>query len=195
MVPLALSLDARSATPLHRQLYQEIRSAVLAGRLAVGARLPSTRALAADLGISRNTVAGAFDQLLAEGYIASRAGSGTYVAKELPEKSLCAPRGKPQPGGERAAAPELSRRGRLLAATPVAPVVYDYVAARAFRPGIPALDEFPRDLWARIACAPLSPVEDRPVQLRRGGRIRSLCAAPSRNICARRAACAAIGNR
>ena len=59
MVPLTLSLDPHSATPLHRQLYEEIRAAVLAGRLAAGARLPSTRALAADLHISRNTVAGA----------------------------------------------------------------------------------------------------------------------------------------
>ena len=88
MAPLALSLDPRSATPLHRQLYDEIRAAVLAGRLSAGARLPSTRALAADLDISRNTVAGAFDQLLAEGYIEGRPGAGTFIAKELPERLL-----------------------------------------------------------------------------------------------------------
>ena len=81
----SLRIDRRSAAPLQRQLYDEIRAAVLERRLAPGSRLPSTRALAADLGISRNTAAGAFDQLLAEGYLEGRVGSGTYVARALPE--------------------------------------------------------------------------------------------------------------
>ena len=97
MVPLALALDPRSATPLHRQLYDEIRAAVLGGRLSAGARLPSTRALASDLAVSRNTVAGAFDQLLAEGYIEGRPGAGTFVAKELPEDLLRVSPGRPPP--------------------------------------------------------------------------------------------------
>ena len=147
MVPLALALDPRSATPLHRQLYDEIRAAVLGGRLSAGARLPSTRALASDLAVSRNTVAGAFDQLLAEGYIEGRPGAGTFVAKELPEDLLRVSPRVLAPTGAAAPAPELSRRGRMLAATPVAPASRD----GAFRPGIPALDAFPRDLWARLA--------------------------------------------
>jgi GntR family transcriptional regulator/MocR family aminotransferase len=151
MVPLALSLDPRSSTPLHRQLYDEIRAAVLAGRLSASARLPSTRTLAADLGISRNTVAGAFDQLLAEGYIESRPGAGTFVARELPDALLRASPGSRTPTGHSAPAPQLSKRGRMLASTPVAPVARDGASACAFRPGIPALDAFPRDLWARIA--------------------------------------------
>jgi GntR family transcriptional regulator/MocR family aminotransferase len=151
MVPLVLALDPRSATPLHRQLYDEIRSAVLAGRLSAGARLPSTRALAADLAISRNTVAGAFDQLLAEGYIESRPGAGTFVAKELPEELLRVSPATRSPGGSPVAPPRLSERGRMLAATPVAPTGRDGGSACAFRPGIPALDAFPRDLWSRIA--------------------------------------------
>jgi GntR family transcriptional regulator/MocR family aminotransferase len=151
MVPLVLSLDSRSATPLHRQLYEEIRAAVLAGRLAAGARLPSTRTLAADLDISRNTVAGAFDQLLAEGYIEGRPGAGTFVAKELPDALLrVSPAAKTQPHA-RTITPQLSKRGRMLAATPVAPAARDGASACAFRPGVPALDAFPRDLWARIA--------------------------------------------
>ena len=151
MVPLVLSLDPRSPTPLHRQLYEEIRAAVLGGRLSAGARLPSTRALAADLDISRNTVASAFDQLLAEGYIAGRPGAGTFVAKELPDDLLRVSPRAPAPTGAGAPAPELSRRGRMLAATPVAPAARDGASASAFRPGIPALDAFPRDLWARLA--------------------------------------------
>jgi GntR family transcriptional regulator/MocR family aminotransferase len=151
MVPLVLSLDARSATPLHRQLYGEIRAAVLSGRLSAGARLPSTRALAADLAVSRNTVAGAFDQLLAEGYIEGRPGAGTFVAQELPDRLLRVPSAAASGRTVHASAARLSRRGRLLAATPVAPVARTHESAGAFRPGIPALDEFPRDLWARMA--------------------------------------------
>jgi len=151
MVPLAVSLDPRSATPLHRQLYEEIRAAVLRGRLAAGARLPSTRALAADLAISRNTVAGAFDQLLAEGYIEGRRGAGTFVAKELPDRLLRVSFAASTSGHARVPPPRLSERGRMLASTPVSPASREGASAGAFRPGIPALDEFPRDLWSRIA--------------------------------------------
>jgi GntR family transcriptional regulator/MocR family aminotransferase len=151
MVPLAISLDPRSATPLHRQLYEGIRDAVLAGRLSAGARLPSTRALAADLDISRNTVAGAFDQLLAEGYIEGRPGAGTFVARELPDELLRVSPAIRTPSRSRVPAPRLSARGRMLAATPVAPAAREGASACAFRPGIPALDAFPRDLWSRIA--------------------------------------------
>jgi len=111
MVPLALSLDPRSATPLHRQLYDETRAAVLTGRLSAGARLPSTRALAADLDISRNTVAGAFDQLLAEGYIEGRPGAGTFVAKELPDQLLRVAPSARAPNRSGAPAAQLSARG------------------------------------------------------------------------------------
>jgi GntR family transcriptional regulator/MocR family aminotransferase len=151
MVPfISLQLDRRSSVPLHRQLYEELRSAVLAGRLSPGARLPSTRALSADMGISRNTAAGAFDQLLAEGYLEGRVGSGTYVARSLPEELLYVT--GPSQGNARAVIPraELSRRGAILAATPVS-MSADFGNALAFRPGVPALDAFPRELWARMA--------------------------------------------
>jgi GntR family transcriptional regulator/MocR family aminotransferase len=151
MVPfISLELDRRSAVPLHRQLYEELRSAVLEGRLSPGARLPSTRSLAADLEISRNTAAGAFDQLLAEGYLEGKVGSGTYVASSLPEDLLYIT--KAVPAKSRGAAPRavLSRRGAMLASIPVS-LSPDSGAARAFRPGMPALDAFPRELWARMA--------------------------------------------
>jgi GntR family transcriptional regulator/MocR family aminotransferase len=76
-----VALDRR--TPLHRQLYTGYRDAILDGRLPAGQRLPSTRTLAADLGISRMPVVLAFEQLLAEGYIESRVGSGSFVAPGL----------------------------------------------------------------------------------------------------------------
>ena len=65
--------------PLHRQTYRGLRRAILEGELEPGAKLPSTRALAAEAGISRNTVLQAYEQLVAEGYAVGRRGSGTYV--------------------------------------------------------------------------------------------------------------------
>ena len=74
--------------PLYQRVYEALRAEILEGRLATGARLPSSRALATDLGVSRTTVLLAYDQLLAEGYVTGRVGSGTYVATELPEAAL-----------------------------------------------------------------------------------------------------------
>jgi DNA-binding GntR family transcriptional regulator len=70
------------------QLYNKVRGAILAGKLVDGSRLPSTRELAAELGLSRTTVLNAFDQLIAEGYVEGHTGVGTYVTRSLPEDSL-----------------------------------------------------------------------------------------------------------
>ena len=82
---IALALDRAAALAgagaLHRQIYDQVRELVLDGRLAPGTRLPSTRALARDLGCSRNTAVLAFEQLLSEGYLEGRRGSGTYVSR------------------------------------------------------------------------------------------------------------------
>lgn len=78
-------LDRVSAVPMLRQLYLALRAAILAGALPPGARLPSTRALGQQLGLARNTVVAAYDQLLAEGFVTGRVGSGTHVSAELPE--------------------------------------------------------------------------------------------------------------
>lgn len=79
---LWIKLDGEGA--LYRQLYRALRSAILEGRLGPEERLPSTRAFAAELGLSRNTVLQAMEQLIAEGYATGRVGSGTYVAGVLP---------------------------------------------------------------------------------------------------------------
>ena len=78
--PIPVSLDRASGVPLARQLAAGVRDQVVAGTLPVGRRLPSTRALAADLGVSRSVPEQAYDQLVAEGWLESRRGSGTYVA-------------------------------------------------------------------------------------------------------------------
>lgn len=153
---LALDLDRKSKVPLHRQLYDQIREAVLAGHLAPGARLPSSRTLASELGCSRNTAVTAFDQLLSEGYLAGQVGSGTYISHVLPEELLSlsgtqrrAPRqvqGKREPAQTPPRRRGLSKRGEILAAFPRG----RRVATRAFAPGLPELDLFPFDVWARL---------------------------------------------
>ena len=83
--PAGIELDPKKG--LSRQLYQALRLRVLDGRLSSGSRLPATRDLAVALGISRNSVVRAYDQLYAEGFIEGRIGNGTYVA-HLPEKTV-----------------------------------------------------------------------------------------------------------
>src|SRR5262249_1913509 len=78
-----VSLDGDGT--LHRQVYRALRAEILAHRFKPGARLPATRALAAQLGVSRNVAMLAYEQLLGEGYAQARTGSGTIVAPTLPE--------------------------------------------------------------------------------------------------------------
>ena len=73
-----------AAPPLFQRLYLQLRQAVLEGRLRPGARLPATRFLARELGISRNTVLSAYDQLASEGFLELRHRSGVFVAEDLP---------------------------------------------------------------------------------------------------------------
>ena len=84
-----IHLDRTAREPLHQQLYRQIRDELASGNFkGTFSRLPSSRELATDLGISRPTVRLAFSKLHAEGYLRSRIGSGTFVAGALPEKFL-----------------------------------------------------------------------------------------------------------
>jgi GntR family transcriptional regulator/MocR family aminotransferase len=145
----AFALDPSSPEALHRQLYGELRHAILARRLPPGSRLPASRELASSSSVSRNTVLSAYDQLLAEGYIVSRAGSGTFVADAIPESF------SPEPGpapARPATTPwrSISRRGETVRATPFpTPKVVQTTAA--FRLGLPALDHLPMDTWRRLS--------------------------------------------
>src|SRR5205085_5197969 len=78
-------LDRASDVPLFRQLYLQTRAAILSRALRPGSKLPSSRELAAQLGISRTAVVSAWEQLLAEGYTAGRKGAGTFISSDLPE--------------------------------------------------------------------------------------------------------------
>src|SRR6476620_1441708 len=79
-VPMQLTLDPHADTSLHQQIYEALRSAILSGTIRSGERLPSSRALANDVGVSRTTVLGAFARLLDDGFVTGRAGAGTRVA-------------------------------------------------------------------------------------------------------------------
>src|SRR5438094_10665984 len=86
-----IRLDRTATEPLHEQLYRQVRDELKSGRFSDGSsRLPSSRALATDRGISRSTVRLAFSKLHAEGYLRSKPGSGTFVANLLPETFLTA---------------------------------------------------------------------------------------------------------
>jgi GntR family transcriptional regulator/MocR family aminotransferase len=143
-----LDLSAERPEPLHRQIYESIRRAILEGRLPPGARLPATRLLAAEAGVGRNTVIAAFEQLAAEGYLDARVGSGTRVARLSPEAHLQAERRTSHRSRSAVRSPpaELSRRGRALASIRRSP----HSGPVAFQPGVPALAEFPFPLWARL---------------------------------------------
>ncbi len=98
---------------LHKRLYNALRRAILDGSLAPQSRLPPSRDLAGELGVSRNTILTTYEQLLAEGYVVSRRGSGTFVAQTAPESSLTA-KGQQENSSIAAPTAHLSRRGQHL---------------------------------------------------------------------------------
>src|ERR1700748_2691922 len=79
----AWQLQRTSGTPLSRQICLQVRPAVLSGALRAGTRVPSSRVMAERLGVARASVVSAYEQLLAEGYVESRAGSGTFISDEV----------------------------------------------------------------------------------------------------------------
>src|SRR5258706_8311086 len=139
---LPISLPQHGSRLLLRDLHRQLRAAITNGRLRPGARLPSTRALAATCGVSRNTAVAAYELLLSEGYVAARSGSGTRVADSLP----LPPRVKAaaHPSGND---PRLNRvwRERALAPRANQPDVLPY----SFQIGIPDPRSFPAEVWRR----------------------------------------------
>jgi GntR family transcriptional regulator / MocR family aminotransferase len=106
----AIMLDRQSPAPLHRQIYDQWRQGILRGRFRRAERVPSTRELSTALEVSRSTVTVAYDQLIAEGYLESSRGSGTFVCRELPDE-LLKPNHNPARPETDTPAPRLSRYG------------------------------------------------------------------------------------
>ena len=163
-----IRLNRRKREPLASQLYQSLRDAILEGQLPKGFRLPSTRGLAADLSVSRTTVINAFDQLTAEGYLSSSVGKGTFVSGQLPEEhQLIRFR---TPSTRKSSQKNNHLKSQTIATRPQRkshPLTLSEYGTRLndnrvefvdscepiipFLPGVPALDEFPIDVWSRIS--------------------------------------------
>lgn len=139
-----LTLQPLSATPLYRQLEMMLRQLIITEKLPSGARLPSTRSLAKDLGVSRLTTKNVYEQLKNEGFLVSKSGSGTFVSDLKPD--LAPPKRK---------ARSKSKKPRATPKTPhmrkieTSNSTIRLSGVHAFRPGIPSLDSFPKQAWAR----------------------------------------------
>lgn len=149
-----VSVDKHSKVPLFRQLETQLRNAILAGSLAGGTRLPSSRALAIELGVSRPTVVLVLERLAVEGFLEARHGAGTFVASVIPQhlpRALAMPPAN-QPSVEAMppdlGALQLSRTGARFAALDANIGVSD---GRPFLPNAPAYDKFPFALWQTCA--------------------------------------------
>jgi GntR family transcriptional regulator / MocR family aminotransferase len=161
-----IRLDRASTEPLHQQLYRQIRDELKSGTFTDGAaRIPSSRALAVDLGISRLTVNLAFSKLHAEGYLRSKAKSGTFVAYPLPDSFISADKfTRPKVGPIRRGEPEAHpARGLRIRISERVRALPDQRVGKQFDLGatgagagislvssIPAVDEFPMAVWERL---------------------------------------------
>jgi GntR family transcriptional regulator/MocR family aminotransferase len=154
-LPLSVRLPA-SGTPLYRRFYEELRAAILEGRLKPGARLPATRDLAEQYRLSRATVVSAFEQLKSEGYVEGKVGAGTYVSQVLPDEFLQVGRVRWE-GIARARRVAWSAYAQRLKAFPGG----EPRTTRAFRANQAALDAFPTSLWAQVAARRLRRVSIR----------------------------------
>ena len=144
VVPL-IAVDRKGEKPLHRQIYDALRAMILERILQARQQIPSTRALADELGISRIPVLDAYSQLLAEGYIESRSGAGTFVTSSLSDQYLSA---RPAVSAVVSETPSdaISRVSRLLPleATPW------FLGSGAFSVGQIASDHFPFRVWSDL---------------------------------------------
>ncbi|MGB7088228.1 MAG: PLP-dependent aminotransferase family protein [Phormidesmis sp.] len=165
MSELALALDLRAEleTPLYRQVYAQIRMAILTGRVRSHQKLPSSRQLAKSLGLSRTTVTQSYDQLISEGYLQTRQGAGTFVCAQIPDELLTLPeqRTSDEPtdcltsgltsgltGPLQPELPALSTYGDRLSHT--ADFTYEKDCPLSFRYGLPDMSLFPIQQWRRL---------------------------------------------
>ncbi|USS53667.1 PLP-dependent aminotransferase family protein [Pseudomonas kermanshahensis] len=127
-------LEEQSALPLYRQLYDRVLAAIAAGTLSAGDRLPSARAMAKELGVARGTVELAYSLLVSEGYLLALGQKGTVINPELQKPGLAA-----------STAPVSSR---VIEDSPDS--LWRPPQLLPFQMGVPALDAFPRKIWARL---------------------------------------------
>jgi GntR family transcriptional regulator/MocR family aminotransferase len=141
-------LEAVPGQPAYARICDRIRTAIRSGALVLNARLPSSRTLAKDFGVARNTVDWALGQLVSEGYIVRRRGAGSFVADRLPEHDA------PPLTPKRVAASKAGRTERRLSQRATAlrsyPGHYQPLKAVPFTPSLPPVQLFPRAVWNRL---------------------------------------------
>ena len=130
---------------LQYQLYQSIKDRILDGRLVAGVRLPSSRSLSVSLGVSRNTISGAFEQLKAEGYIQTRQGAGHYISSDLPDDFLNAQTNAAQRFNSTPAEMPMSDVGKSISQGDIRTY-----RNSSFEAGVPDLKAFPIKKWGQI---------------------------------------------
>ncbi len=143
---VALRINTELSTPLYKQLYDTFRKAILEGKFSPGQKLPGTRALAAELNVSRNTVVLAFEQLLIEGYIKGKTGSGTYI-NEIPDNILNVKENITR-----------EKSGKKLKTNLITQLGSPGLVSRntnreeiiPFQNGVPSLDQFPVRTWLKL---------------------------------------------
>lgn len=178
---LPVKIPPRGSRNRVRALQDQLRAAIIDGRLKAGLHMPPTRALASELGISRNAVVAAYELLLGEGYLTSRRGAGTYVARVLSRGSS---RNTPTP--------PLTRDGRLSTfwRRPAAPILDNTPSHSArfnFRLGVPDKTLFPFDTWRRLSARALRTFSKTPVMQAELQGSRKLREAISRHVSLARA--------
>lgn len=127
-------LDPASTDPLYRQIYRRFRAAIADGILKPGDRIPSVRALMQELGLARGTIEAGYSMLVAEGYIESNGQAGTFVRRDLKAQALV-------------------REDTSIPKRPAIVPTFRPETTLPLQMGLPALDAFPRKLWARLGAA------------------------------------------
>ena len=144
----AINLDRENPNHLHTQLYQSLRDLILDGVLQSEQRLPSSRVLAIELGISRTTVLTVYDRLNSEGLLYSKTGSGSFVSGTLKQRQLTLDRAVSAENAPANQSPPLSRAFRKNYKR--LPIRAEISNPQAFSTAIPAIDVFPMALWSRL---------------------------------------------
>ncbi|HYM76109.1 MAG TPA: PLP-dependent aminotransferase family protein [Candidatus Dormibacteraeota bacterium] len=142
-----IAVDRRASQPLHRQIYDSFRAAILDGRLRPGQRIPSSRVFASEIGVSRFPVLNAYAQLVAEGYLQSHVGAGTVVSGSLPEYLTSSGPMRAKSTPVRAGLRLISHRCSLV--PPIKDVPW-MVPFGPFRVGQVAFDQFPLHTWSAL---------------------------------------------
>ncbi len=142
-----IAIDRKAPRALHRQIYDAYRAAIVAASLRPGQRIPSTRVLASELGVSRFPVVNAYAQLLAEGYFESRVGAGTVVSSSLPEQFTSSESIGTRSAASRSGSRPFARRVSNLPRRQVQPWMQGW---GPFRVGQVAFDHFPLQVWSNL---------------------------------------------